>query len=224
MSDQKDFSQQQYEELTDIILQDPRVQAAGLRVTGHGGMINLSGTVQSYEARQIAEKLAWEYAGSNTVKNTIRVRNQGDGPINSEAETRIRELLSPDVDLDGEGIEVVYDDGIVSLKGTVDSAWKRQRISDLIRSVPEVIDFALLVAVVPNGSLRDLELATHILDDVGGEDRVDINTVVITVENGVVTLSGEVPSYETRSSLYETVVPVAGVEEVRDEIEVQTSF
>ena len=218
------FAQQIFQEVVDAIEQDGRVVVAGLEVTGTGGMINLTGTVQSYEARQAAEADAWNVAGVNFVKNNLRVRNADETMVDGEIEARVRDELSMHADLYREDIRVIVDEGILTLEGTVKDVYKKHRIQELIRSIPEVADFTDRVAVVPTAQAADETIALAVLRNLDSERKVDINTVTVTVEDGTVKLSGEVPSYESRSAAYETALRTPGVAIVRDEMSVKTTF
>lgn len=224
MSDQSDFEDQYRQEIADAIVQDPSILVQGLEVTGDGQMVELWGTVQSYEARQAAEEHAWTYPGVTMVRNNLNVLGEDEGPLDEEAEDSIRDLLSQNIDTKLEGLDITFDAGMITIEGTVDTDWKRQRIADLILDIPTVTDFLLRVAVVPHPTETDTELTMNVLRELESNERVDINTIIVTVRDRIVTLSGVVPSYQTRTTAYDTVVRIPGVREVRDEMEVETEF
>jgi osmotically-inducible protein OsmY len=57
----------------DRLLADKKVDLAGVKVVSNAGIVYLSGTVKSLDARQHAIKIAWEVGGVKSVVNSLEV-------------------------------------------------------------------------------------------------------------------------------------------------------
>jgi osmotically-inducible protein OsmY len=69
--------------------------------------------------------------------------------------------------------------------------------------------------------MTDRELQRHVEDGLGWEPSVDAADVGVTVENGVVTLRGEVASYSERAAAERATQHVYGVKAVANDITVR---
>lgn len=65
------------------------------------------------------------------------------------------------------------------------------------------------------------DLRTRVLDELDWEPSLDATDIGVAVKEGVVTLSGHVPSYAQKRTAERTVLRLAGVKGVADEIEVR---
>lgn len=66
-------------------------------------------------------------------------------------------------------------------------------------------------------------LRQHVLDELDWEPTIDATNVGVAVNDGIVTLSGHVPSYAQKRIAERAVLRVAGVKGIADEIDVQLS-
>lgn len=64
-------------------------------------------------------------------------------------------------------------------------------------------------------------LRQHVLDELDWEPKIDSGNIGVAVKDGIVTLSGHVPSFAQKRAAEQTVLKVAGVKGVADEIDVQ---
>jgi osmotically-inducible protein OsmY len=67
----------------------------------------------------------------------------------------------------------------------------------------------------------DKQLQTDILDDLRWDPSVDASKIGVVVSNGVITLTGSVPSYFQKQNTERIVKRVAGVKAVANDIDVQ---
>ena len=68
--------------------------------------------------------------------------------------------------------------------------------------------------------MSDEALRQHIIDELDFEPSIDTAHIGVLVENGVVTLSGHVPSYWQKAAVEHAVWRVRGVKAIAEEIEV----
>jgi osmotically-inducible protein OsmY len=71
--------------------------------------------------------------------------------------------------------------------------------------------------------MNDKELRNNVIDELEFEPSVDASNIGVAVENGIVTLSGHVPSYWQKSAAERAVWRVKGVKAIAEEIEVRFS-
>ena len=69
--------------------------------------------------------------------------------------------------------------------------------------------------------MRDTELQQAVIDELDWEPSVDASHIGVTASNGVVTLSGHVPSYWEKRMAERAAERVKGVKAIVEEIEVQ---
>ena len=120
----------------------------------------------------------------------------------------------------GTSVEVAVRDREVTLTGTVATLWQKEWAIDRARGTHGVNNVVshLLIAN-PEG---DAELAKAVGDAIGRYPYYTVFDYVRgTIENGVVTLRGEVtPSPDKPGDIYERVSRVRGVQEIVNEIDV----
>jgi osmotically-inducible protein OsmY len=90
---------------------------------------------------------------------------------------------------------------------------------DIARDQAGVTDIVDDIAVA-GGSVADEELSYRITELLRRRARVDENTIAVTVENGVATLRGTVPTWMVRSMAYDTAANIEGVRNIVDEMSV----
>jgi osmotically-inducible protein OsmY len=141
---------------------------------------------------------------------------QSHTPLNDrELQARIaHELAEEGV----HGVTVTVSNGVVTLNGTVPSAWARQEAIDEAREVNDVS------SVVSNLTVARGESDEAIAKEVGDKIRRYVfysvhDDVTGHVQNGVVTLQGRVTSPHKANEIARLVSRIPGVQEVRNEIQ-----
>lgn len=69
--------------------------------------------------------------------------------------------------------------------------------------------------------MKDAQLKKIVLDELAYEPSVDASNIGVTAENGVVALTGHVPSYRDKLAIEKAVRRIAGVKGIAEEIEVR---
>jgi osmotically-inducible protein OsmY len=118
-------------------------------------------------------------------------------------------------------VRASVEDGVVTLEGTVDlfidklNAEKRARNVDHVQGVRDMIQ---VKSTVPDAQLRD-KLAEKLRYDRIGYG-ITFNNLTLGVNNGIVTIAGNVRDYPDRDSALAIVETTPGVKGVIDNIEV----
>src|SRR5579872_782496 len=120
------------------------------------------------------------------------------------------------------GISAISDDGIVTLAGTVDLYIDKVNAEKKVRKIKTVDGVRNHIQVagkdVPDAELQE-KLANKLRYDRVGQG-IMFNSLTLGIENGVVTVGGNVRDYPDRDSALAIVETTPGVKDVVDEINV----
>ncbi|HEX8531118.1 MAG TPA: BON domain-containing protein [Cytophagales bacterium] len=143
---------------------------------------------------------------------------------NTELEKDVREEIRWSPVLNGAEIGVTAKDGVITLTGTVDSYTKKLAAEDAAKRVKGVRAVAEEIRVVFDGPpLRtDTQIATAIVDAFKSNWSVPDDDVTVQVENGWVTLRGEVSWNYQRASAVEDANKQTGVKGVTNLITIKS--
>jgi osmotically-inducible protein OsmY len=210
------------ENVVEALVSDARVDASDVSVEVNNGEVVLRGTVPSYLAATAAYDVALETAGVISVKNRIAVIYQPPfiPPTDLELRTTILSKLSRSPDIDVLDTEIEVNAGIVTLRGTVDSYWKKLHAQDLVASEAGVIAVNNHLAIVPTGEFIDEDIAEDIMKSLESRSAVSAEHVTVSVQDGHVTLTGVVPSWAAKQAAYRAALFTFGVLEVENLISV----
>lgn len=141
----------------------------------------------------------------------------------SSAEMHIRERLRSDPDLEHDEIEVRVRSGVATLRGRVDSQAEHARAEELahVEGVHRIDDH--LKGGRSHGSLQavsDAMISVKLKTQYGNDKRLEHEHVAVTTTDGIVTLSGSVPSEEARRHAIASARATSGVKHVNDKLEV----
>ena len=210
---------------------DPRVPADLIKVEVDNGKAVLTGKVDNLLSKRAAGRTAGNTLGVYRVKNHLQVRP--GTPTDEVLDDRVTAAIARNPVLENEEIGVQVIDGVVGLEGSVDSYYEKAVADNTAASVYGVVyvDNDLFVEdkagaplsyspYVDDWTTRDYDwyrgpegfTATakddwEILEDVRDElfwsPFVDSDEVEVSVDNGVVTLSGTVDSWSERQTAAE---------------------
>ncbi len=178
----------------DQLHRDGQIDASGISVEVSNAQVVLAGTVSTYSARTKAEEDAWVVPGVDTVDNQLMVKHPTGTPVptDDEIESNVVNTLRWQSDIDLADVEVSVQDGQVTLRGTVDSYWKKLWAEEIVGGLQGVTRVANELAVVPSGDFDDLAIAEEIEAALERNLHEDAEKVDVKVEGGVVTLTGHV--------------------------------
>lgn len=212
--------------ILDRMNEDPRVDAAQVQVdlTPKGTVI-LRGTVPSYQARRAAEEDSRQVKGVRRIHDFLvvplpdpaaftDVREPGDEGIRA----RVNQYLRGQDILAAETIDVIVENAVVTLKGTVNAYWKKRRAEEVALGVDGAEGLVSLLAVAPDASHSDQVIAETIMEGLAENFLIEPQAVDVRVNRGLVTLSGTVRGPLARREAYEIALYTEGVVDVRDEL------
>jgi osmotically-inducible protein OsmY len=196
---------------------DSRVKRTEVGVTVRKGVVTLTGTVDSYAKKLAAQQAANRVSGVLDVANDIQVRAPGDTePGDDDIAHALRHALDWNVLVPAERIHSTVINGWVTLKGEVDCYRER-------------VDAERAVSVLPGvrGVINNLQVQTSVepervkflIEDVL-ERRADreAQRIHVNVEEGEVTLTGAVSSWDEKKAILGSVSHTPGVTAVHDHL------
>jgi osmotically-inducible protein OsmY len=213
------------------LLMDPAADSYEITARVNNGTVTLSGTVESWQERNLAEKVARGVRGVRSVTNTIDIDYDADR-TDREIKADIRQKLRWDKLVDGALINVDVNNDNVTLTGVVGSSAEKNRtiVDAWVNGVRTVNADDLRV----ERWARDDDLRTRKYADKSDENireavedallvdpRVGSFNVSTDVENGVVTLRGTVEDLKAKRAAAETARQTVGVVSVENRLRVR---
>ena len=210
---------------------DPATAPYDLEVSADNGVVTLTGTVASWQARDLADTVARGVRGVTGVVNLLRAADTGER-TDAEIEAEVEARLANDVRVDDYLIVVDVDDGKVHLSGTVGSLAEKNRAISMgwVSGVDAVDGDALEIEWWARDSMRrktsfadrgDEELEQAVKDAFLYDPRVLSFRPEVSVSDGVVTLSGTVRDLAAKRAAEADARNVTGVWRVRNHIKVR---
>lgn len=175
---------------------DPRIEEADdISVSVDNGVARLTGTVGDLQAKRAAENDAHNTIGVWQVANELKVQSQG--PTEEERlALRVRSALARDPYIDPNDVTVTASGATITLTGRVETSFERQQAEEVASNVTGVIavmnDLEYDYTWVP---IPDTQIKDNVEDQLFWSPFVDEDQVQVTVDNGVVTLTGTVNSW-----------------------------
>lgn len=207
-------------DVVDQLYWDTGVNAADVQVSVHDGVVELNGKVQSYSARTAAFADAWAVPGVTQVIDHINVEYATES-ADDELQAACDSALSLNPDLDAAAIDCNVDQGVVTLRGSVDAYWKKAYAEELVSRIRGVVLVSNHLGVVPSRAPIDQDIAEDIVAALDRNMLVDSSQVDVRVENGIVTLSGSVANWPARMAARNAAARTFGVVDVIDQLEVK---
>lgn len=193
------------------------------------GVVTLRGDAETYEDRQLAERLARAVRGARDVVSQIELVEH---PTQSDAEIRdaVEHALWADRWVDEWLLEVEVDDGVVAIRGVQPTAAAKRRVSSAawVRGVRDVDTTQL--EVDPNLTpeqrrppagyryANDAQIARAVNALFARDPHLRGRRLQVAVSNGDVRLSGRVPTLEARRIAAELAESVQGVWDVTNDL------
>ena len=216
----------------DSLVWDPDVEATDINVYAENKVITLEGTVDSLWKKHVAEDIAWNHTGVLEVKNKLVVVSQSD--VTDEAAARnIIESIDRKMITDINDIDVKVENGKAVLNGSVgdtvdwesvyNSAYYTSGIKEIEDNltIEEVAEAAAeKSALMDRKGRTDVTIKEDIENQLKADARISGNDVHVTVEDGTVTFTGDVPSYRAKNAANDNAWSVPGVKNVLNHLTV----
>ncbi len=196
---------------------EPSVTAGHIGVTAKDGIITLTGHVESYTHKHAAEAATRRVKGVLGVAEDITV----EIPVHLERTdediaTAAIERLAWDVSVPRDSVKVSVADGWLSLSGDVSWHYQREAALSDVSGLMGVRGVSSEITIRPRVNARNL--SDDIMHALSRSLVADARTIGVTVEGGVVTLTGTVHSLHERRVAARTAWSAPGTIAVENNI------
>ena len=181
-------------DVMDELRWDPYLNSAQIGVAVKNGVVTLSGQVDSYLKKIMAEKDTKKVSGVKAVAEDIQV---GISPANQKTDTEIAEAalnaLKWQSSLKDENIKIKVENGLVKLEGEVEWEYQRQSIKNAIEKLIGVKAVVNLVKIKKKVSVFEVE--KKITAAFHRNATIDSKRIETIVNENKVILNGKVRSF-----------------------------
>jgi osmotically-inducible protein OsmY len=204
-------------DVEDELRWDPDIDWTDIAVAVHNGVVALSGFVRSYPQRTQAERDAKRVAGVVGIANDIEVRlplidERPDPDIVRDAANALKSELPYSAD----GIRVVGKNGWLTLEGTADWNYVRERAESAVKRVRGVKGVTNSITLKPK--VAPYEIRRKIEDAFRRSAELDASRITVEANGSEVILRGTVKSWAERQEAERAAWAAPGVTRVDDRI------
>jgi osmotically-inducible protein OsmY len=198
----------------------PDLDDTDIAVKVNGGEVTLSGFSKNYMEKYQAEITVRRVKGVTAVANDISVKPLAGGPTDPEIARAAVAALKMDLPLTWEQIKPTVKEGRISLEGTVEWHYQRERAESAMRHLQGVVSVRNSIKIQP--SLAPENIKHRIEDAFRRIAQVDADRISVDTHGSDVTLRGEVRSWTERDQAQRTAWSAPGVTNVKNELTVRS--
>ncbi len=198
----------------------PDVDDTDIAVKVNDGEVTLSGFAQNYLEKYRAEIAVRRVKGVTAVANDIAVKPLAGAPTDPEIARSAVAALKADLPLSWEQIKPTVKNGHVSLEGTVEWHYQRERAENAIRHLKGVLGVRNSIRIEPSVAAENIK---HRIEEAFRRiAQVDADRITVDTHGSDVTLRGEVRSWAERDQAQRTAWSAPGVTNVKNELTVRS--
>jgi osmotically-inducible protein OsmY len=202
---------------------DSRLDTSDIKIEVIGGKVILTGTVHTPIERMLAERDITLIPGVKAVENLLEVIYPGEFPGITDEEIReaVLFMLTHSAIINAQNIKVRVINGVVFLEGEVRSYWEKIKAGDMAEDVAGVVGVNNQIIVVLPEVVPDIVIKEDIQGALRRTNAIDPDAIRIDVRNGVVTLTGTVPTWALYLDIENTARYTHGVADVKNRLVVE---
>jgi osmotically-inducible protein OsmY len=200
---------------------DARVQPNEVGVVVKDGIVTLTGWVDSYTKRWVAERAAYRVRGVVAVANEIEIRlPTADQRTDTDIAAAAVRALEWDALVPLDKVTVTVAKGWVTIRGEVEWEFERREAENAIRRLNGVRGITNLVTVRPRATASVDDLKRKIEDSLVRSAETDAQRITVEVDGSKVTLRGTVRTWVEVQEAERIAWSAPGVTSVDNQIKV----
>ncbi|KFJ09125.1 BON domain protein [Delftia acidovorans] len=194
---------------------EPSVHASQIGVEVKDGVVTLAGEVSSYLEKWGAERVVQRVIGVRAlaIDMTVKLSQMGKR-TDTDIAASARNVLSWTNSVPIDTVQVLVEDGWITLSGEVVWNYQRSDAADRVRLLPGVHGVSNQISIKPRASA--IVVKSEIEDAIKRRATSDTKTIVVDVTGGDVTLTGTVRSWMERDLVVHSAWGSPGVRQVFD--------
>jgi osmotically-inducible protein OsmY len=187
------------------------------------GVVTLAGFVDSYADKWRAERIASKVRGVKAVVNDLQVRlpSSSQRPDPEIARAAVQ-ALTWNILVPHDRIQVIVEDGWVTLKGTVDWYYQKEEAERTVRNLTGVKGTSNLIEVSAKATPTDVK--KKISEALQRAAQFDADRITVEIDGHKAILKGTVRSYAELKDVERAVRNAPGITEVENHLTVDPSI
>lgn len=198
----------------------PGLNSANVGVSVNHGAVALSGEVDSYPQKRLAEQATARVRGVTAFADDITVRGSWTGINDTDVAREAGEALRRAVDVPADSVTAAVHAHVVTLSGHVSWYFQREAAGRAVRHLNGVANVVNTIAIKPTVSAMGINDAIRAA--LVRRAQFEANNTAVAVDiNGAVTLNGTVTSWTERRDAEHAAWSAPGVTQVVNLLRVQ---
>ncbi|MDD9731292.1 BON domain-containing protein [Mameliella sp. AT18] len=198
---------------------EPSIDSAEIGVAVDGGVVTLTGHVETYTEKVTAIEIVETVKGVRAIADEIEVRPIGaNATADNEIAKRIVNSFKWNTSVPEDSLHITVNKGWVTLEGEVSWRYQAETAAKAVHSLAGVKGVSNFIKVKP--AVKATDVSERIKKALLRDAELDASAIHVEVRDGIVTLEGKVRYLGERKSAERAAWAAPGVSQVIDHLTV----